>query len=500
MVVGTVLLLLLSFVGRVATARHLSVEAFGDFNLGLSFAGLLSLVALFGLHQAVARSLAENPDPAMRRRLIEWTAVVTAVMAALTSALVYFTAPWIAALFEPGNPSELTPVFQLFSVTVGLTLLCTFIASIFQGFEDTIPFAWINSAVQPAAFIVFLYLFFAFHLTLTAALLAWVISNVVTFLALVVYAWRRLPQYLKDVPPAKNLPPGLLTLSLALWGVTTLVYVTGYVDTLILGAFRPESQVGLYSAVLTLGRLILVGSGAVTYIFLPVSARLKGEGNIQAIRDSYVTTSRWTMIFTVPLFLVFALLPTDSVGAVFGASYTPAAFALAIVSLSALVSVAFGPVNATLAGLAMTRPLLVATAASAVSNVVLSFALIPPYGLLGAAIAWSVARMVYPAAGALALYRVHGVTPLRKSYTLPVAFSLVVGVPVFFAFSMLGLPYWVVYPLYFVGLLLVLTTIFATRTVEEGDFVVLSLAESVLGRPLPRAKRLMEKFLIRPAA
>ena len=62
----------------------------------------------------------------------------------------------------------------MFSVTIGLTLLCTFIASIFQGFEDTVPNAWINQAVQPGAFLVFVYIFFYFHLQLTAALLAWV--------------------------------------------------------------------------------------------------------------------------------------------------------------------------------------------------------------------------------------------------------------------------------------------------------------------------------------
>ena len=74
MVVGTILLLFLSLIGRVAVARNLSLVEFGDFNLGLSFAGLLSLVALLGLHQAVARSLAERADPAARRDPIRWTA------------------------------------------------------------------------------------------------------------------------------------------------------------------------------------------------------------------------------------------------------------------------------------------------------------------------------------------------------------------------------------------------------------------------------------------
>ena len=102
--------------------------------------------------------------------------------------------------------------------------------------------------------------------------------------------------------------------------------------------------------------------------------------------------------------------------------------ALAVVSLCALISVAFGPVNAALAGMAMTRPLLIATAASAIGNIVLSFALIPPFGLMGAAVAWSVARVIYPAAGASALYFNHGISTLRRNLILPLASSLALGI------------------------------------------------------------------------
>ena len=495
MVLGTMLLLLLGFIGRVAVARHLSVESFGDFNLGLSFAGLLSLVALLGLHQAVARTLAERSDAAARRHLIRWTAGVTVTAAVVTSSLTYLLAGQIASLFDPVQAAELTVVFQMFSVTIGLTLLCTFIASIFQGFEDTVPNAWINQAVQPGAFLVFVYIFFYFHLELTAALLAWVVSNVVTFAALLVYAWRRLPRHLPPVSSTPSgLPPGLWTLALALWGVTTLTFVTGYADTLILGGFRPEVQVGIYSAVLTIGRLILVASGAVAFIFLPVAARLLGEGNVAAIRSTFTTTARWTLLFTVPLFFLFAFLPGDSLNAVFGSAYVSGGQALAVVSLCALISVAFGPVNAALAGMAMTRPLLIATAASAIGNIVLSFALIPPFGLMGAAVAWSVARVIYPAAGASALYFNHGISTLRRNLILPLASSLALGIPVFFVIGLIPHPSWVVFPLYFAGLGIFVGCMLMTRSIEQGDLVACRIAERLVGRPLPQLQRLLERF------
>jgi O-antigen/teichoic acid export membrane protein len=494
MVVGTILLFLLSFIGRVAVARHLSVEDFGDFNLGLALAGLLSLVALLGLHQAVARTLAENKDPAARRRVIRWAASITVVTALASTLLVYLLANPIANLFDPAGSAQLTIVFQMFSVTIGLTLLCTFIASVFQGFEDTLPNAWINQAVQPGAFVVFVYIFIAYHLNLYDALLSWVISNVVTFAVLVVYAWLRLGRHLPPGPVAKDLPGGMLILSLSLWGVTTLAYVTAFVDTLILGVFRPESAVGIYSAVMTLARLLLAASAAVTYIFLPVAARLTGEGDIESIRSSYVTTSRWVLLFTVPMFFVFGLLPGNSVTFVFGAPYSTGALSLAVVTVGALISVAFGPVNVTLAGMGNVRPLLFATAVSATANVVLSFALIPTYGLIGAAVAWSVARVLYPATAALSLYLASHIHPLRRTFVYPLTLSLGVGIPLFLFIGILPHPAWIVVPLYFVGVGIFLGALLVTRSVEVGDMVLVRILEGLFRRPLPGLERFLLRF------
>ena len=498
MVLGTIALLLLNFIGRVYAARNLTVAQFGSFNLGLALAGLLALVALLGLHQAMARSIAENPDPVARRRIIRWTAAVTAVTSVSASVIVYVFAAQIASLFDPSQVAVLTVVFQFFSVTVGLTLLCTFIASIFQGFEDTVPNAWLNQAVQPASFAIFLVIFFQFHLALRGALLAWVISNVVTFGALVVYATRRLPRHLTPGPSAAPLPRGLFSLSIALWGVTTLTFVTAYVDTLILGAFRPAEQVGIYSAMMLLARLILVVAAAVTYIFLPVAARLSGLKDMKTLGEMFATTARWMMIFTVPIFFLFTLLPHASIVTVFGKSYVGGDSALMLISVGAFVSILFGPVNAALAGMGVTRPLLISTGISAVSNLVLSFTLIPTFGLMGAAIAWTTARFLYPATAMTGLYSTSGIHPFRRTLLVPLGLTLAIGIPLFYAFSLITHPAYLVFPLYFVGLFLCIGIVLLTHSVERGDFVACRLAEKVLGRPLPWLRRLLERSLSAP--
>jgi O-antigen/teichoic acid export membrane protein len=492
LVIGTVLLFLLSFIGRVYTARYLSLAGFGAFNLGLALTGLLSLVALLGLHQATARVLANDPDPAVRRRVIRRVSALTAVAAVVASSIVYFLADPLGDLFGGGS---LTQVFQLLSVTVGFSLGCTLLASIFQGFEDAAPNAWFNQVVQPAGFVVFVFLFFHFHWRLNGALWAWSISNAFAFAALLVYTLRRLPKYLPmGGPVASRVPHGMMTLSLSLWGVTTLSYVTAYADTLILGAFRPQAIVGVYSAALTLGRLLLAANGALTYIYLPVTARLQSNRDYESIRSTFVTSTRWILLVTVPLFLLFAALPTDSLTAVYGSAYTTGSLALVIVTTGSLISVAVGPVNACLAGLGMTRWLLLTAILSAGTNTALSFGLIPFYGLNGASIAWTVARVVYPVSGLAGLYVAHKIHPFSRPLLVPLFVTVGVGLPLFWFIGYLGAPVWIVFPLYGVGVLLFLGATFATRSVERGDLVLCRFIEKGLGRRLPILERLLQRF------
>jgi len=216
--------------------------------------------------------------------------------------------------------------------------------------------------------------------------------------------------------------------------------------------------------------------------------------------EMFVTTTRWIMVFTLPIFFLFTILSTNSIATVFGAKYDAGSLALELITAGALVSVTFGPVNAALAGMGATRPLLVSTGISAGANVALSFGLIPTFGLLGAAVAWTVARVLYPATASGALYSMHKIHPFHRTLLVPLGVSLAVGLPLFVGILWLPHPGWVVFPLYFVGLALCLGAVLFTRSVEPGDFVVLRIGEQVLGRPLPWLRRLLERSLSPKAA
>ncbi len=492
MAASTVLLLVFSFFGRVGLARAFGLEAWGEFSLGIALTGLLSLVALLGLNQAVARSISFERDPAERRALIRWGLLVTGAASVVVSSLVYVAAPTLAGLF---HNSALTVVFELFSTTIGFQMMAMMLASIFQGFEDSAPNAWFNGVAAPALFLIFLLGVLGLHWGFTAALVGYTASQAVTLGLLVVYTVRRLPRHL---PPVEHVPlrprSQLWTLSVALWGVASLQFVTAYVDTLILGVYRPTTAVGLYSTAMILARLLLVGNGALTYVYLPTAARLTAENDRETIRRTFVTSTRWTLAITVPMFLLFVCMPTWSISTVFGPHFLGATDALEILVLGSFFSVTLGPVNACMAGMGYARPLLVTTGIAAAANLALSFGLIPFYGLIGAAIAWTVARGLYPGVGLLYLYRTDRITPYRRILLAPVLATLAVGIPVFLVVASLPLSKFVVFPMYFLGIGLFLAMLLATRSLDRGDTVAATILEKLTGRPMPGLRRLIGRY------
>lgn len=500
MVVGSVLFLIFGFFGRLGVARYVSVTAWGVFNLGISLSGFLTILALLGLHQATARTLAFEKDPWVRRAVVRRSLLITSLDATGVSLAVYLFAPDLAHVFSPGSLGPMTEVLQLFSVLIGITLMSSYFAALFQGFERAQPNAWFNQALNPGLFVLFLVAVVDLHLGFTSVLVAYVLAGGIALVALGLYTVRRLPPVFHrpaQAPPAGGalIPGAFWNLTIGLWGVNSLAFVTTFVDTMILGVFWPASTVGIYSAATTFARLFLVANGALTYIFLPVTARLARANQFGAIRSTFLTSARWTTATGIPLLFVFLFLPGQSLRVFFGHSYDPGALSLQILTLGAFLSVLAGPLSACLAGLGKSRSMLITASVSATTNVALSFLLIPTFGATGAAVAWSLSRFAFVAVGGTALVLAAGVTSLRRPLLIPLGLTLAAGGPLFLAAALVGVPGWTIFPLAIAALGIYVGSVLLTRSLSSGDLLAVGAVERVLRRPLPRLRRFLERFV-----
>ncbi|HEV2520157.1 MAG TPA: flippase [Thermoplasmata archaeon] len=491
---GTLLMLLgtLGFVGqgfvsRVILARALSPVQWGEYSLGLALAGLLSSIGTLGLTSAIARSLAFAQNDAERRSMVRSSFLVTLAAAVVLSAALYVFGVYVGATY-PAEALSLT--IEFFAVSVAFSIVSSLIASIFQGYEDVVPNAVFVNILNPALFIVFLVAAIrtaAPGQVFPSALAAYLAASVITFASLATYARWRLRRRLPSGPRAAGAARRLFLFAAPLFLVSVLGYLTGNTDTLILGVYH-QADVGYYTAGLSLARLVLVGVGALSYIYLPVAARFLRQGDHEAITLTYVTATKWMVLVSLPLFIVFVFLPGPSLGLVYGTAYQSHVLPLEVLATGAFVSTLAGPAAATQISLGQTRLLVYNNAATGAIDILLSVTLIPSMGIVGAAIAWAVSNAVNPVLSMVELAVLSDVHPMRAHYVVPVVGTTV---PLVLIFRLVPVPspFWFLPVLVLLIAAVFILVVFLTASVDRGDRLVLEVLEGMIGRPLGIVRR-----------
>jgi O-antigen/teichoic acid export membrane protein len=489
-ILGTLASIGLAFVARVVLIRKLgpNVAAWGTFSLGLTIVGLLSAVATLGLPQAVARNLAFLSSPGDRRGIVRGGFLYLLPTTAVVSLALFVVALYIGPAYN--NP-QLGLTLEFFAGIVALGVPTSLVVSIFQGYEDALPNAIFVQVLNPALFMGFLLLVGILlppGELYVGALSAYLVAAAVVLVLLVAYSLRRLPRLLPPVAPTPGIRRRLLTFALPLLVVAALTSVSGSADTVLLGILH-FSQVGYYTATLSLARLLGIGLGALGYIFLPVAARFLGNRDSTSLKQTYVTATKWMLPVSLPLFLVFFFLPGHSLGLVYGAAYSVTTLPLRIVVIGAFVSSLFGPAAPAQIALGRTHMVLLNTLVAAGADVGLSLALIPEYGSMGAAIAWSVSTVLFPLLSTIELGFLEGLHPFGRRYVLPL---LGTGIPVglFLALVRWNLPDWQLPILTLAIAALFIVIVLVTRSVDRGDRLLLEAVERALGRRIPLVRRL----------
>jgi O-antigen/teichoic acid export membrane protein len=488
MLIGTLGFVGQGFISRVLLARTLTPAEWGQFSLGLALAGLLSSIGTLGLTNAIARSLPFAQSDDERRAMVRSAFTVSVVAAIGLSVALYLFGVFVGRAY--GVPS-LVLVIELFAASVGVSIIASLIAAIFQGYEDVVPNALFVNILNPALFLVFLVATFktAPHSAdLAAALASYLGAAALTLLLLAVYARGRLRQRLPAGPRAGGAARKLFWFAAPLFLVSVMGYLTGNADTLILGIYR-QANVGYYTAALSLARLVPIGVGALSYIYLPVAARFYRQGDQESIALTYVTATKWMALVSLPLLIVFLFLPGASLAFVYGAAYETHTRPLQVLVIGAFLGTIAGPAAAAQVSFGQTRLLVYNNAISGALDVGLSFALIPGLGLTGAAIAWGVANALNALLSMVELAVLSHVHPIRSHYLVPL-----VGTAVPFILFLSLDPFQPVYWLLPVLVLAIagafVAVVLLTGSVDRGDRLVLEVVEGMIGRRLSALRRL----------
>jgi O-antigen/teichoic acid export membrane protein len=161
----------------------------------------------------------------------------------------------------------------------------------------------------------------------------------------------------------------------------------GQIDTLIVGAIKGAKAVGIYGVAdrgAESAAFLFIAAGTV---FAPTVSRMYAAGEMEKLQRMVTKFARVTLLLSLPVALALIFDGEWFLRMFYGPEFVEGRAALAILTLGQILPVAIGPVGVLLIMTAHESKAAVALGWGVLANIILSFAMVPRWGLQGAAIA-----------------------------------------------------------------------------------------------------------------
>ncbi|HEY1754533.1 MAG TPA: oligosaccharide flippase family protein [Bryobacteraceae bacterium] len=385
----------LSFLVTLLLARLLQPAGFGSYSYALAWIVVLSIPALLGMDQFLVRTAAvfqANGQWGMLRGLLRkanWA--VSSASAALV--LLALGAVWLG---RDRWPAESLKTFGVALPLLALIPLTRVRQGAMQGLHRVALGALPEQLIQPALLLALLGLAYLFRRNVLAAPVAMGLNVAATAVAFAVGAAllrRTIPAGAKHAAPVhRDLEWRRSVLPLMFLASAGVLFAQA--DTLILGALKGPAAVGPYSVAHKGADLISYFLTIQNAAFASTIASLYASGDMKTLQRLVTRLARFTFLATVPV-AAGLIIFSGAFLSLYGVQFTSARLALMILSFGQLINVGFGSVGILLTMTGHERNAAAAIGGAAIMNIALNFALIPRWGVEGAAFAYACSMILW---------------------------------------------------------------------------------------------------------
>jgi O-antigen/teichoic acid export membrane protein len=385
-VIGT----FLTFILSIVLARTLGAAGYGIYSFALSMIMILSIPIQSGLPtlavRETAKALAINNFPLIRviaswgnRLTLNYFIALCIILAIFMS----FSEQWINTLrFE---------AFFIGFVSIPLIALILTHNAIIRGLGDivtgTIPEGLIRPFINLFLILVVSSVLTNMEVTAFLAILLYVVSAFVTFLISLVLLNRSTGKHIIacDKTRVKPVKWRSSLYMLTVMGGAQLLF--GYLDTLILGVFRGDAEIGVYRVAVQLSILIIFTQTVLNQMLQPHFSRLNVTGEFKKLQRLVASSSGIIFIAAVFPAIIFIFFGEAILGLIYGEEFISSVIALKILVIGQLLNAGFGSVGALLNMTGHEKDSMKGMLVALAINICLNFLLIPWFGMEGAALA-----------------------------------------------------------------------------------------------------------------
>jgi stage V sporulation protein B len=401
--IGNIFFRIGGYLYRMILQFLLGVEGYGILSVVLPVQWVLILIAAAGLPPAIAKYVAEykaKNDYYMIKKIIFVSAKIMFSMSIIFSVSLYFFAPYLVNILK-ADPNSVI-LFQIVALITPFSIILGLFRGVFQGYQEMTYILITRAAEQIFIISLAVTLILAGLYVLGAVIgsvLGFAISAIVAFLIFKKEMWKNLQNIKKpvisvnDFKIAKKLM--FFSFPIILAGLSELALFD--TSTMIIKIFQDYSAVGYYNIASPIARLPLIISTSVSVAILPAASEAMAIKK-GSILKKYVTQSyRYLLLVLLPICIIIMIFSEPILNLLFPRaplSYLFVKDVLIILIIGMGFYSVYGISSSISQGVGKPYPPMLFLVMGSVINLVLTFYLVPLYGLNGAAISTTISALI----------------------------------------------------------------------------------------------------------
>ena len=390
----------LGLINAILLSRWLGPAGRGEIAAALLWPGLLIYLASFGLILSTMyfSSLPGAKVPVVLANSV-WLGVLLSAFAVTIGLLAM---PWLLH----SQSAAVVSASRWYLLVIPLSMLSQFGISVLQGRLRLKALNWLNTIIPTG------YLFGTIVLMGLGKLVLINIVQLHLCLNLLVLICTFVSLARCGIYPSSKMDRGLASSMLAYGAKVHVGQVSGFanlnLDQTLIAAWLPPAALGLYVVAVTSAGIVQMFSTAVQTVAMPTIARQETAEARRAVFER-VFSRYW--LLSILLFLALAVVLPVAIPRIYGEAFRPSLLPAEILLIGALFMGARTVLTSGAAALG--DPWLVSKASLIALPVtlVLLYLLLPPLGLIGAAVASTAAYFAELAVVVFDSYRRHGISP-----------------------------------------------------------------------------------------
>jgi len=383
--------MIVGYAFTLIVTRNLGASAWGIFALSFTVLQITSVIGKLGLDTALLRFIAQyNAQRKVKtaKYIYLKSIIVIVPLSLFLSVFLYYFSPLLAEkVFEKPH---LAFYFKLMSFALLPFVLLSINSESLRAFKKIKEYTTLQNLLPfLCAFIFFSIFFYILHIkNIKVIIIAYILGIGISFFISFLLLNKEFSNENGEFEQVSLRQ--ILSISLPMFLSSSLFMVMSWTDTIMLGMWRTEEEVGIYNVAVRLSMITSFTLGAINSIAAPKFAEFWGKKDLEGLKKIAQQSTKLIFWTSAPILILYILFPKFFMD-IFGKEFRGGASALVFLTIGQFVNASVGSVGYILQMTGKQKIFQNVVLIGSIINIILNIILIPTFGETGAAIASAIA-------------------------------------------------------------------------------------------------------------